>query len=97
MSVLNIKGVKVFYLLKDHFIKLTIMPLFRITTKLTKNYNGINVEKGLHVDIPSSTYTNPVTTDCGNVVVDAFLRIHGIDLQTAEALNLISLDVRRLG
>lgn len=73
------------------------MPLFRITTKTSKNSNGIRLEKGMSVDIVSKTFSNPVVTNCGQSVVDAFMRIYGVDIKKAGALNMIDLGVERIG
>ena len=54
------------------------MPLFRVTVKRMKNTNGIRLEPGMTVDIPSNSFSNPVTTNGGQVVIDAFYRIYGV-------------------
>ncbi|MCQ2302955.1 MAG: DUF6140 family protein [Bacteroidales bacterium] len=41
--------------------------------------------------------SNPVTTNGGQPVVDAFMRIYGIDIRKAGALNMVYLDVERIG
>lgn len=64
------------------------MPLFRILVKRMKNSNGVRLEPGMYVDIPSNSYSNPVTTNGGQVVVDAFYRMYGIDIRKAGALNM---------
>lgn len=56
------------------------MALFRITVKQNKYANGIRLEKGMTVDV-SSTYSNPVTTNGGHEVIDAFQRMYGIDIK----------------
>ena len=48
------------------------MPLFRVTVKRMKNTNGVRLEPGMHVEIPSNSFANPVTTNGGQVVADAF-------------------------
>ena len=41
------------------------MPLFKITTKQSKNTNGIRIEKGMSVDVVTSSMSNPLTTNGG--------------------------------
>lgn len=73
------------------------MPLFRITVKRMKNANGIRLEPGMYVEIPSNSFSNPVTTNGGQTVVDAFYRIYGVDIKRAGALNMNDLDVQKIG
>lgn len=55
------------------------MPLFRVTVKTAKNSNGIRIEKGMSVEVvASSTSSNPLTTNGGKLVADAFMHIYGI-------------------
>ena len=58
------------------------MALFRVTVKTTGVVNGIRLEKGMSVEFPSS-YTNPLSTNGGHEVYEAFLRVYGIDLKKA--------------
>ena len=71
--------------------------LYRITVKNSKLTNGIRVEKGMSVDVVSNSMSNPVTTNGGQSVVDAFMRIYGIDIKKAGALSTAYLDVVRIG
>ena len=71
--------------------------LYRITVKNPKLSNGIRVEKGMSVDVVSNSMSNPVVTNGGQTVVDAFMRIYGIDIKKAGALNMAYLDVERIG
>lgn len=73
------------------------MPLFRVTIKTSKNTNGVRVEKGMTVDVPSNSMSNPVTVNGGQTVVDAFMRIYGIDIKRAGVLSMAYLDVQRIG
>ena len=70
--------------------------LYRVTVKSSKNSNGIRVERGMSVEVVTNNITNPVTTNGGQVVADAFMRIYGIDIRKAGALNMVYLDVQRL-
>lgn len=73
------------------------MPLFRVTVKTSKNTNGVRIERGMTVDVPSNSMSNPVTINGGQTVADAFMRIYGIDIKKAGALNMAYLDVERIG
>ena len=71
--------------------------LYRITVKTSKNSNGIRLERGMSVVVVTNSMSNPVTTNGGQPVVDAFMRIYGIDIRKAGALNMAWLDVERIG
>ena len=71
--------------------------LYRITVKNSKLSNGIRVEKGMSVDVVTNSMSNPVVTNSGQAVVDAFMRIYGIDIKKAGALSMAYLDVERIG
>lgn len=73
------------------------MPLFRVTVKTMKINNGIRIEKGMSVDVVSNSVSNPVLTNSGQSVNDAFMRIYGVDLKKLGALNTAYLDVQRIG
>ena len=71
--------------------------LYRVTVKSSKNSNGIRIERGMSVEVVTNNITNPVTTNGGQAVADAFMRIYGIDIRKAGALNMVYLDVHRIG
>ena len=71
--------------------------LYRITVKNSKLSNGIRVEKGMSVDVVSNSMSNPVVTNGGQTVVDAFMRIYWIDIKKSGALSMAYLDVERIG
>ena len=71
--------------------------LYRVTVKNSKITNGIRLERGMSVDVVTNSMSNPVTTNGGQPVVDAFMRIYGIDIRKAGALNMVYLDVERIG
>ena len=62
--------------------------LYRITVKQSKLTSGIRVERGMSVDVVSNSMSNPVTTNGGQSVADAFMRIYGIDIRKAGALSI---------
>lgn len=70
--------------------------LYRITVKQNKIANGIRVEKGMSVEVVTNSFSNPITTNGGQPVADAFMRIYGIDIKKAGALNMIYLDCVRI-
>jgi len=71
--------------------------LYRITVKSPKNTNGIRIERGMSVDVVTNSLSDPVSTNGGQVVADAFMRIYGIDIKKAGALSRAWLDVERIG
>ncbi len=72
------------------------MAKFRITTKQMKNSNGIRIEPGMTVEVVTQSMSNPVTVNGGQAVADAFMRIYGIDIKKAGALNMTYLDVEQI-
>ena len=71
------------------------MARFIITTKHVKNTNGIRIEPGMSVQVVTQSMSNPVTTNGGQVVIDAFMRIYGIDIKKAGCLNMVELEVEQ--
>ena len=71
--------------------------LYRVTVKQNKLTSGMRVERGMSVDVVTNSIANPVTTNGGQVVADAFMRIYGIDIRKIGALNMAYLDVERIG
>ena len=72
------------------------MPLYKITVKSSRNSNNIRIEKGMSDEVVTNTFSNPVTTNCGQSVIDAFYRIYGVDIKKAGALSSIYLDVKQI-
>lgn len=73
------------------------MPLFRVTVKQMKLTSGVRIEPGMTVDVVSNSMSNPLTTNGGQLVADAFMRVYGIDLKRIGALSTVYLDVVRVG
>lgn len=67
--------------------------MFQITTKNRKQCNGIRIEPGMTVQVVTQSMSNPVTTNGGQPVIDAFYRIYGIDIKKAGCLNMVDLEV----
>ena len=72
------------------------MPLFRITVIRRVNTNGVRLEPGMSVEVVTNSYSDPVHTNGGQCVVDAFRRIYGVDIRRANALNGIYLKVTKI-
>lgn len=70
--------------------------LYRITVKQNKNCNGVRIEKGMSVDIVTNSFSSPVSTNGGQAVADAFMRIYGVDIKKAGALSMVYLDCQRI-
>ena len=64
------------------------MALYTITTKMRKH-----APSGQLLIEPGNA-GNPVYFNNGQLVVDAFLRMYGVDLRAAGALNASFLDVK---
>lgn len=73
------------------------MPLYRITVKTPKFTNGIRIERGMSVDVVTTSFSNPLLTNGGQAVADAFMRIYGVDMKRAGALTMAYLDVQKIG
>lgn len=50
----------------------------------------------MSVEVITNFTSNPVTTNGGQSVVDAFYRIYGIDIKKAFCLNMNDLEVQRV-
>lgn len=72
------------------------MARFRITTKQMNNSNGVRIEPGMTVEVVTQSMSNPVSTNGGQVVADAFMRIYGIDIKKCGALSMVYLNVEQL-
>lgn len=71
--------------------------VYRVTVKNSKLTSGMRVERGMSVDVVTNSMSNPVITNGGQAVADAFMRIYGIDIRQIGALNMAYLDVERIG
>jgi hypothetical protein len=71
------------------------MALFKITVKRTKLTNGIRLEEGMSVEVVS-TYSNPISTNGGHQVIEAFDRKYGIDIKKAGGLSTSTLDIEKM-
>lgn len=73
------------------------MPIFRVTVKQMKLSGGMRIERGMSVDVVTNSMSNPLTTNGGQAVVDAFMRVYGVDMKRLGALSTVYLDVVRIG
>ena len=73
------------------------MPLYRVTVKQMKVANGLRIERGMTADVVTNSISNPVVTNGGQLVNEAFQRIYGIDLKKLGAMNMVYLDVNKIG
>ena len=51
------------------------MPIYQIATKYRKSVNCIRIEPGMSVQVVTKSLSNPVCTNGGQSVIDAFYRI----------------------
>lgn len=58
------------------------MALYQVTISKTVVSNGIRLESGMQVVIPTQTTTNPVSVNGGEDVIAAFQRVFGIDISS---------------
>lgn len=72
------------------------MARFIITTKSRTQTNGIRIEPGMQVEMVTQSMSNPVITNGGQTVIDAFMRIYGIDIKKAGVLSMVYLDVKQM-
>lgn len=72
------------------------MALFRATIKSTRINNGVRLEKGMSVEF-SSSFGNPLATNGGKEVIDAFMRKYGVDIKKAGANSSAYIDTQKIG
>ena len=90
------------FLYLQHALKQTTntnkhMPRFLITTKSRTQFNGIRIEPGMSVEVVTTSFANPLLVNGGQPVVDAFLRIYGIDIKKAGVCSTVHLVVKQIG
>ena len=51
----------------------------------------------MSVEVVTNSLSNPLATNGGQVVADAFYRIYGINAKKAGILSTVYLDVQRIG
>lgn len=71
------------------------MPRFRATVKLQKTLMEFILRQGMSVEVGmTSSSSNPLTMNGGEIAFDAFMRIYGIDVKKTGILSTVYLDVR---
>lgn len=50
----------------------------------------------MQVEVVTQSMSNPVITNGGQTVIDAFMRIYGIDIKKAGVLSMVYLDVKQM-
>ena len=73
------------------------MALYRVTLTRTVASNGLRLEPGMSVDVPTQFPTNPVFTNNGRDVIAAFYRIYGIDVSSIFGILKTALRVEKIG
>ena len=63
---------------------------------MMKNSNGVRIEPGMTVEVVTQSMNTPLLTNGGQAVAEAFMRIYGIDIKKAGALNMVYLNVEKL-
>ena len=71
------------------------MSLYRIRTKRRKLCNGVSIEPGMEVQVVTPV-NGKYSMNNWQYVEDAFLRVFGISMRKANALNLGDLEVTKL-
>lgn len=71
------------------------MPIWKFTTKMKRNCNGVFIEKGMSVEIVTSTTSNPINSPQGREkIAAAFMSKYGIDMKKANNLQPGYLDAK---
>lgn len=64
------------------------MALWRFTTKMKRNCNGVFIEKGMTVEVVTPTTSNPLNTPQGREqIATAFMTKYGVDMKKAGNLT----------
>lgn len=72
------------------------MSLYLITVSRNNICNGIRLEKGMSVEVASKYSGNPVITNGGKEVIDAFMRKYGIDLKKNNGCSPAYLESKKI-
>lgn len=69
------------------------MPIWKFTTKMKRNCNGVFIEKGMTVEVVTPTTSNPIGTPQGrDQIAAAFMTKYGVDMKKAQCLTCGCLD-----
>lgn len=74
-------------------LKIKIMPIWKFTTKMKRNCNGVFIEKGMTVEVVTPTTSNPLNNPKGrDQIAAAFMTKYGVDMKKAQSLSSGYLD-----
>lgn len=74
-------------------LKIKIMPIWKFTTKMKRNCNGVFIEKGMTVEVVTPTTSNPLNNPQGrDQIAAAFMTKYGVDMKKAQSLSSGYLD-----
>ena len=63
------------------------MPIWKFTTKMKRNCNGVFIEKGMTVEVVTQTTSNPLHNPQGREqIAAAFMVKYGVDMKKAQTL-----------
>lgn len=69
------------------------MPIWKFTTKMKRNCNGVFIEKGMTVEVVTPTTSNPLNNPQGrDQIAAAFMTKYGVDMKKAQSLSIGYLD-----
>lgn len=69
------------------------MPIWKFTTKMKRNCNGVFIEKGMSVEVVTPTTSNPLNNPQGrDQIAAAFMTKYGVDMKKAQNLSSGYLD-----
>lgn len=69
------------------------MPIWKFTTKMKRNCNGVFIEKGMTVEVVTSTTSNPLNNPQGrDQIAAAFMSKYGVDMKKGQNLTSGYLD-----
>lgn len=69
------------------------MPIWKFTTKMKRNCNGVFIEKGMSVDVVTPTTSNPLNSPQGrDQIAAAFMSKYGVDMKKGQNLTSGYLD-----
>ena len=69
------------------------MPIWKFTTKMKRNCNGVFIEKGMTVEVVTPTTSNPLNNPQGrDQIAAAFMTKYGVAMKKAQSLSSGYLD-----
>lgn len=70
--------------------------LYKITTKRSQTKNGEHIAKDMEVEIVTTNSSLPLATqENRQKIAEAFKNKYGIDMQKANALSIIDLEIEK--